>query len=168
MPKAKEMRDYRQDIKINENDLEQDWIEQASYFLYYAEAHAEALHLRDLAKAKTEYIYAVMYSELKKDWSKIFENKPTEPALKEHIITTSKFKKSELTYINACKDANIMLAAKTAFEHRKAALSNLTSLKIGGFYAEPRNKTKDVQNLQMRRDQKKELNKGKRKRAKTR
>ena len=48
----KEMRDYRQDIKINEFELEQEWIEQASLFLYYAEAHVEALHISDLKKVE--------------------------------------------------------------------------------------------------------------------
>lgn len=153
------MKDYNKDIKIDEHNLESEWIEQASHFLYYAEAHAEALHIKDLAKAKCDYVYAVLYSEIKKDWNKIFDSKPTEPAIKEYIASHKKFKIAERKHINACKDANIMLAAKTAFEHRKAALSNLTSLKIGGFYAEPRNKAKDVQNLQMRKEQKESLSK---------
>ena len=156
------MHDYKKDIKIDENNLKQEWIEQASHFLYYAEAHAEALHIRDLKKAKLEYVYAVMYSEIKKDWGKFFKDKPTESAIKEHIAMNSKFKKSERKYINSCKDANLMLAAKMAFEHRKKALENLTSLKIGGFYSEPRNKVKDIRDLKMHKDQNSSLNKRKR------
>jgi len=164
------MRNYKADIKINEHDLETDWMTQASHFLYYAEEHANALHNRDMMKAKADYIYAVMYSEIKKDWEKHFEIKPTEPAIKEFIAKSKKFKIAEKKYIDAAKDANIMLGVKTAFEHRKLALSNLTSLKISGFYAEPRNKQRDVENLKMKggyETQKKALNR-RGSRAKTR
>ena len=140
-------RDFKEDIKINEHDLENEWMEQASLFLYYAEAHSEALHIRDLAKAKCDYVYAVAYSAIKKDWEKYFDVKPTEPAIKEYIAKSKKYKEAERTFIDASKDANMMLGAKVAFDHRKLALSNLTSLKIGGFYSEPRNKQRDVDKL---------------------
>jgi len=151
MSKAVEMRDYKQDIKINEYDLEQEWVEQASLFLYYAEAHADALHNKDIAKSKLEYVYAVMYSKIKAKWESYFENKPTEPAIKEFILSHKKFKIAERKYMSACHEANLMLAAKTAFEHRKLALSNLASLKIGGFYSEPRNRVQDIKNIKERK-----------------
>ena len=150
------MRDYKQDIKIDENNLENIWIEQPSLFLYYATAHADALHEKDLAKSKMDYAYAILYSEIKKNWSEYFKLKPTEPAIKEYIIAHSKYRKAEKTLIESLKNVNITLAVKVAFDHRKLALSNLTSLKIGGFYAEPRNKKRDVENMQTA--QKKELN----------
>ena len=40
--------------------------------------------------------------------------------------------------IDAAKNANILLSAKTAFDHRKRALENLVSLRIAGFHSEPR------------------------------
>jgi len=154
--------DISKDLLINDNDLDAEWSEQGSRFFYYAEAHAEALHTKDIKKSKMDYVYATMYSSIKKDWEKIFDTKPTEPAIKEHIYSTDKYKKAERAFINATKDANLMLAAKQAFEHRKKALENKVSLRIGGFYSEPRNKVKDIQTLQMRKDQKTGLKKGQR------
>ncbi len=154
--------DIREAIKIDDNDLESEWSKQASHFLYFAEAHAEAIHTRDIKKSKMEYVYAIMYSEIKKDWAKVFDAKPTEPAIKAHIETTKKYKIAERKFIDSTEDVNMMLAAKQAFEHRKKALENKVSLKIGGFYSEPRNKVKDIQDLQMRKSQKKALNKRKR------
>ena len=154
-------RDIQKDLAIDDNNLDGEWTEQGSLFFYYAEAHAEALHTKDKKKANVEYVYAVMYSDIKKNWEKVFDSKPTEPAIKEHILSSVKYKKAERSYINATKDANIMLAAKQAFEHRKKALENKVSLKIGGFYSEPRNKVKDVHNSQMRKAQKKALGKKK-------
>lgn len=152
-------RDIKKDLAIDDSNLEGEWSEQGSLFYYYAEAHVEAVHTKDIKKAKLDYVYAIMYSDLKKDWGKVWDAKPTEPALKEHIYSAEKYKKAERAYINATKDAGLMLAAKQAFEHRKKALENKVSLKIGGFYSEPRNKVKDVQSLQMRKDQKSGLKK---------
>lgn len=158
--KAKE-RNIEKDLKIDDSNLDGEWTEQGSLFYYYAEAHAEAILEKDKKKAKMDYVYAVMYSELKKDWSKVFDSKPTEPAVKEHIYCQKKFKVAERDFINASHDVNIMLAAKQAFEHKKKALENKVSLKIGGFYSEPRNKAKDVNTLKMRKAQTNSLKKRK-------
>lgn len=137
-------RDYKKDVEIDPNNLEEEWIIQASLFLYYAESHADALHQRDMSKSKMDLTYAKLYSEIKKDWEKHFDSKPTEPAIKEWIFSNPLYQKAERTLINASKDANIMLAAKTAFDHRKRALENLVSLRISGFHSEPRSKTRTV------------------------
>jgi hypothetical protein len=133
-------RDFNEDIKINENDLEGEWLEQASLFLYYAEAHADAMYLRDRAKSKMEYTYSKLYANVKNNWDKYFDSKPTEAALKEHILSHKKYKEVEKEFIKATKDVNMLLNVKTAFDHRKRALENLVSLRISGFYSEPKNR----------------------------
>lgn len=162
------MRDYKQDISIDTNDLESEWIEQPSLFLYYAEAHAEAIHLRDTQKSKLDLVYSEMYSDIKKNWEDYFENKPTEPAIKEYIHKDKKYRKAEKNLIEATKDVNILLATKTAFDHRKKALENLVSLRISGFHSEPKNKKRNILAEGGRREQKKMLKKNKRIRAKSR
>lgn len=161
------IRDYNSDIKINENDLINEWLVQASHFLHYAEQHADAVHTKDMMKAKADLVYAKAYSKIKADWKPYFDSKPTEPAIKEYIAKSKDYKDAELKFINASKDANLLMGIKVAFEHRKLALSNLTSLKIGGFYAEPRNKQRDVDNLKDKgayQAQKKSLNENRKKR----
>lgn len=130
-------RDYKKDVVINEHDLEEEWINQPSLYLYYAEAHADAIHIRDMKKAQAEYVYATMYSEVKSNWDKYFDTKPTEAAIKEHVLSSAEYRRALKAFINASKDANLMLGAKTAFDHRKRALENLVSLKIAGFHSEP-------------------------------
>lgn len=162
------MRDYKEDIKIDERDLEGEWLEQPSLFLYYAEAHSDAMHERDLAKSKAEYVYATMYSEIKKNWEKYFDSKPTEPAIKEYIISHPKYRKVEKAFLTASHNVNLMLAAKTAFDHRKRALENLVSLRISGFHSEPRNKMRKTRERGGHKTQKESLNKRKRNRATSR
>lgn len=130
-------RDFKEDVKINPNRLEEEWIEQPSLYVYYAEAHADALHQRDLAKSRMDYTYSMMYSDVKKNWEKHFDKQPTEAALKEFILKNTKYKKAERVLIDAAKNANILAGAKTAMDHRKRALENLVSLKISGFHSEP-------------------------------
>ena len=156
---------YKEAIKINEEDLEGEWLTQPSYYLYFAEAHAEALYEKDLAKAKMDYTFATIYADIKKNWKAYFDSKPTEAAIKENINCSEEYKKAEMEHIEATKNANILFGAKVGFEHRKMALSNLVSLKIGGFYSEPRNKRKDLEILkekgvkEMHNSQKEVLNK---------
>lgn len=152
-------RNYKDDIEIDPDDLENEWLEQPSLFLHYSEAYAEAAYERDKRKSMMDYKYSKLYAEVKENWSKYFKSKPTEPACKEWVVRQKEFRKAEIDFIKATKNANILLNVKTAFDHRKLALSNLTSLRIGGFYSEPRNKRRDVDNL--RSSQKENLRKRK-------
>ena len=161
-------RDYKKDIEIDNRDLEGEWIEQPSLFLYYAEAHADAIYEKDLAKSKMEYKYATMYSDVKKNWEKYFDSKPTEPAIKEYIIANPHYRKTEKMFLDASHHVNVMLSAKMAFDHRKRALENLVSLRITGFHSEPRNKTRKTKESGGHAVQKQKLNKRKRLRAKSR
>lgn len=151
-------RDYKKDVEIDEHNIEQEWLEHSSLYLYYAEAHADAVHEKDMAKSRLDLTYAQLYSNIKKDWEKYFNDKPTEPAIKEYILSDPSYKKAERALIDSARDANIMLAAKTAFDHRKRALENLVSLKIGGFYSEPRNKTRTIKSTGGHKAQKDSLN----------
>ena len=140
-------RDFKKDIIIDPENLEKEWINQPQLFLYYSEAFAEAMYEKDIKKSALDYTYSKLYAEIKDTWSDHFDSKPTEPACKEWITRNKEYRIAEKAFIKAQKSANILLNVKTAFDHRKLALSNLTSLRIGGFYSEPRNKKRDVDNM---------------------
>lgn len=140
-------RDYKEDIKIDPENLEQEWIEQPSLFLYYSDLYAEASFQKDKKKAFLDYTYSRLYALIKDTWNEHFDSKPTEPACKEWITRHKDYRQAEKSFIIAQKNANIMQNVKAAFDQRKYALSNITSLRIGGFYSEPRNKARDVENM---------------------
>jgi hypothetical protein len=133
-------RDYSKDIIIDENDLENEWLTHPSLYLYYAEAHAEAVYKKDIKKSTLDYTYSILYDDIKTNWRDHFSSKPTEPAAKEWIVRNPKYRKAEKEFIEATRNANVMLNVKNAFEHRKHALSNVVSLMITGFHSEPKNK----------------------------
>jgi hypothetical protein len=138
------MRNYKEDIKIDNNKLEEEWTEQASMYQYYAEDYADAVKKRDKAKSWLEVVHAKVDSIIRKDKNKKFDKKPTEGQVKSLIITHPKYKQAQTELIDATYEMNLALGIKTSFEHRKKALENIVSLHITGFHAEPRNKIKDT------------------------
>lgn len=151
-------RDYSEDIQIDENDLENEWLLQPSHYLHYAEAHAEALYNRDLKKSALEYTYSVLYDDAKTNWKDHFGKQPTEPATKEWIVRHPKYKAAEKEFIKTTRKVNVMLSVKNSFEHRKKALENVVSLMITGFHSEPKNKVMQRKTKGGHAAQKKELN----------
>lgn len=138
-------RNYKEDIKIDLSNLEDEWILQPSLYLTYSELHADAIAKRDNAKLKLEYVHAKIDSDIRKNLKKYgFTSKPTEAAIKSAIILDKKHKKAEKTLINANKEVNVLNAVKLSFEHRKAALQNVVSLKVMGLSSEPRNLVQDA------------------------
>jgi len=137
--------DYSKEIIIDPCNLEKEWLIQPSYYLYYSESHAEAIYQKDLKKSALDYEHSILYDEVKKDWKKHFDSKPTEVAIKEWIVRNPKHRKAELAFIKATREANVMLNVKTSFDHRKRALENLVSLKITGMYSEPKNKVRQIE-----------------------
>lgn len=148
-----EMRNYKVDIEIDD-DLEGEWITHPSLYLHYAELYADACADKDDAKIKMDWIAANIDLDVRKTWDTNeghkkygFESKPSEGAIKNTILINKKYLAALKYYYKQVKRVNSFTGVKTAFEHKKHALANLVSLKIGGFYAEPRNKIKDVKKL---------------------
>ncbi len=148
-----EMRNYADDIEID-SDLEGEWVTHPSLYMHYSEIYADACADRDDAKLKMDWIGANIDLDIRKTWDTApgyerygFDTKPSEGAIKNTILINKKYLAAMRQYNKQVKRVNSMTGVKTAFEHKKHALANLVSLKIGGFYAEPRNKIKDVKKL---------------------
>lgn len=131
-------RDYKKDTTIDHNDLEGQWIEQGSIFMYYGEAHADAIETRDADKQRLDLVAAELDEEIRNNWSDFSENKMTEASVKAKILQHARYKKAQKLLNNANHNVNVLASAKTALEHKKKGLENLVSLKIGGFYSEPK------------------------------
>lgn len=153
-------RDFKKDVRIDVNNLEEEWIEHPSVFLYYSDALSDAIYDKDTKKSFVELTQSRLYDRVKSDWKPYFSQKPSEAAIKEWIKRQPEYRNAEKRFLLAQKDVNLLANVKTALEHKKVALSNITSLKISGFHSEPRNKKRDVDNL--RNAQKQHLNKKRR------
>lgn len=144
-----ELRDFRRDIEIDKDNLEEEWLLHASLYLHYSSQYADAFYQKDQAKLKLDWVMAELDLEIRKNFKNFgFDSKPAEGGIKNTIIVNKKYQKALKTFNQKTKILNNMTGVKTAFEHRKHALGNLVALKIGGFNSEPRNIVKDVKKIQ--------------------
>ncbi len=150
-----ELRDFKQDIEINKDDLEGEWLEHPSLYLHYSEIYADAIYRRDKAKLKLDLVMAKLDLAIRKDPHKYdFNSKPTEGGIKNTIMIQEEYIKAQEELNKKTKVLNSFSGVKTAFEHKKHSLSNLVALKIGGFYSEPKNVVKDIKKLESLKGQK--------------
>lgn len=152
-------RDYHKDLKIDPDNLETEWIEQASLYMYYSEAHAEAILEKDTLKQEIDIIYAELDAHYRAIWSDA-DGRMTETGLKSKVLQDSAYISRQKALNKAILDVNILLSAKTAFDHRKKALENIVSMKIAGFWSEPKLK-KNIKE-EIKTQHKKQLNKSER------
>lgn len=131
-------RNYKYDLDIDMDDLEREWLEQPSLFMYYSEAHAEAIRDREDAKNNLDLTDALLDSKYRKGWEKYWEKSPTELALKNKIILDEEHQKSLANFNKKSHIVNLLQSAKSAFDHRRKALENLVTLKVTGFHSEPK------------------------------
>lgn len=154
-------RNYKDDIKIDAN-LENEWLEQPSLYLHYAELHADAIQQRDETKQELELEQAKLDEYYRDNWTKYSESRMTEAGVRAKILQDKRFHTVQKSLNKANHDVNVLLSAKTAFEHRKKALENLVSLLITGFHSEP--KLKSAKQLEEKRIDKQKITKRIRKR----
>jgi len=143
---SEELRDYRRDLEIDENDLPGEWLNQAGMYCYYADKWADAVFKRDEAKLKLDWVTNNLSLEIRNNLEKFgFEGKATEAAIKSKIEISKKYMEAAKELNKYNHKVNLFSNAKISFDQRKTSLSNLVSLKISGFYSEPRNQVKDIE-----------------------
>lgn len=133
-------RNYYDDLKIDTNNLEGEWVEQPSLYMYYSEAYCEAIRDRDKAKNDLDIIDAQLDKEIrnKDNWEKHFDKSPSETAIRGWIIQHDRHIKQLAIYSDLSHNANLLQSAKNAFDHRRKALENSVSLLITGFHSQPK------------------------------
>lgn len=130
---------FSDDAKIDKHQLDYEWLRQASLFHKYAEAHANAMFERDKLKERLDLVKAQIDSAIRSDPEDYgFLTKPTEPAISSAIIQDLDYIEAKTSYLNAIREMNIVVGARIAMEHKKAALETLAKLYLSGYWAEAR------------------------------
>jgi len=137
---------YEKDVRIDNNDLTGEWLEQPTLMMKYNDLYAIAAFERDTLKVKLEYTSALVDSEIRKNFTEFgFVTKPTEAAIKNAVCMDKRYRKIAKDMLSAAKNANFMAGARVSFEHRKKALENLVTLLVTGLHSEPKNKGKIIE-----------------------
>jgi len=114
----------KQDVEINEFNLQEEWALQPILFLNYSILVAELTHERDTLRSNKADAIVKEYE--------ITTNKKASEAYIERMLETDK----EL--IDLQLELSIAKNIVNAFHHRKSALENSVILLINGMHAEPK------------------------------
>lgn len=153
---------YKEDIQIDIDQLDQEWIKQASLYQYYAKQEATALYERDQLVDALALMQAKLDGDIRLNFGAHgFESKPTETAILNSIKQNPIYTEANSLVMKATCKAKIIGSAVRAFDHKKKALEKLTDLYLSGYWAAPKIKSEaqEIFGKQTREDMEKALQK---------
>ena len=153
---------YKEDIQIDIDQLDQEWIKQASLYQYYAKQEATALYERDQLADALALVQAKLDGDIRLNFGTHgFESKPTEAAILNSIKQNPLYTEANSLVMKASCKAKIIGGAVRAFDHKKKALEKLTDLYLSGYWAAPKIKSEaqEIFGKRTREDMEKALRK---------
>jgi len=133
-------RNYREDLKIDPDALDVEWVRQPELYLYYSELLAQAKHEVDKKKEELDIEKAEADSRLRNS----YEKKPPEGQIANDVLQEEKVREAYKEYCDAKLNMDLMFAAVNAFNQRKEALENLVRLANAGYFASPSGGSRDL------------------------
>ncbi len=145
---------YEEDLRIDENALDIEWLGQAQLMMKYTEIQASNRREVDRLKEKLNLVKAELDRDIRKDPEKFkITVKITEAVVTGCILEQKKYKKAMSASIDAQYEYQMAGGAVQAVEQRKQALENLSRLLGLQYFAGPsmpRDLPKEVQQNQQK------------------
>ena len=131
------MSQFSELVKINRFNLPEECERHAGLYHQIAEARADYQAELDRLKDAFQLHKAEKEIKIRADWNVDADGKQTESGVAAKLASLESVLARQDEIRVKTKELAVLDAAKSAFEHRKSMLNNLTSLLIGGFYAAP-------------------------------
>lgn len=147
--------DYKNEIKIDAERLEENLISQPELVMKYGKLWAEKTKERDRARENLSVVDSEQDTYARKNWAEISDVKLTEKSVLSHVLKTEEHKKAMNTLLDLTEEVNILAVAKSAFDHRKKSIEGWISLFIAGYFADPKIAKRDFDEIQTSKSQKK-------------
>ncbi len=122
--------EFKDDLKINDLNLQEEVIRQSELYSKYALEHISAGSDKDKAKSKLDLVRAELDSEIRADPGKFNVVKVTESAISAAILCSSKYQDSQKELQDKREQEGIMGVAKDSFLMRASMLKLACSLVI--------------------------------------
>ena len=131
--------DYEKDIKIDENFLELEWLDQALLAMKYGKYYAECRKILTLTEEKIKVVRAELIQEANNDPVKCCKKeKPTVIDIEAYYRTEERHIKAKNEWVEAQYELDMAEIAKNEISFtRKAALENLVQLHGQQYFAGP-------------------------------
>lgn len=131
------MNNYENDVTIDPEALDVEWLRQPSLVYKYSRMVAEKQTEVTNCKEALEFIKASLDREIRKNPEKFEIDKMTEAAVSNTILVNSKYKKGMEEYLEAVYELNILKGVQDALNNKKTALENLVKLNGQNYFAGP-------------------------------
>jgi len=129
---------YKEDLTINLNKLEEEWAMQPILFGKYSREWKDAVQEEDKAKAKLKLVYATLDLDVRKNYKEKYGlEKVTDKIVDATVITQEEHIKATRFYIECKHEASILEIANKEFDQRKYALQNEVDLWTKGYFSTP-------------------------------
>lgn len=133
---------YEDDIKIDEQALDVEWLDQAQRMVKYCRIAAEAHRDMDFAKEELDAVRARLDQAIRADpdaygLSPGARGAVTEGSIQSAILLDDDYRKSSKVYMNLKYENDVAASVVRAFDHRKSALENLVRLHGQSYFAGP-------------------------------
>lgn len=129
--------EFDKDVSINPEALDVEWLRQPRLVAKYSEALASAKESMTRAKDSIDVVKAEVDGELRAGFA-ADAKKPTEAAIAAMVLQAQSYQDANEAYLVAKRRADMVQAAVTALDHKKAALENLVRLFGQNYFAGPR------------------------------
>ena len=128
---------YEQDILIDGEALDQEWLRQPSLVMQYSKHAAEKTRRLDEAKQNLDIAKAEADKRIRTNPEAYDIAKVTETVIANAILIEEGYKDAYDEFLVAKYESDMARAAVVAFEHKKAALENLVRLFGQQYFAGP-------------------------------
>jgi hypothetical protein len=143
------MKNFEEDLKVNQYDLTKELVEHPQKFYSWAKEYVLAQQETQRVKAKLELLQDELSLKMRQDPKRFdLPEKPTEATIKSAINAHKEVKKITEKYMERLGVEKILSKAERAFEHRKKALEGLVSLQLQNYHSEPKVKQEAQQNIE--------------------
>ena len=152
------MSKFSDTVKINKYKLPDECEQHAGLYHNILDERVEIQTELDAMKDSLKLYIAELGIDIRAKWSDS-DGKITEGAVSSRVDASPKVVSRKENIREKEKELALLDAAKSAMEHRKSMLNNLTSLLIGGFYSAPEGGRKDTPNYEAEKAVRRGLNK---------
>lgn len=128
---------YKQDIEINPEALDVEWVKQPSLYMKYSEQLAGLRDRVDRLKEKFDVLDAGLGLKIRQDPARYGLDKLTEGGVQTVIATNEAHLSLSDEMATARYEYEVMQAAVRAMDQKKSALENLVRLHGSSYFAGP-------------------------------
>lgn len=129
--------DYENDVLIEEQALDVEWLRQAELMRKYSVHSAEMRKIMDEAKERLEVGKARIEMDIRSNSEKYGLAKITEGAIASTILLQEEYQELNQDYLDARYEYDVAGAAVRAIDQKKTALENLVKLLGAQYFAGP-------------------------------